>query len=90
MIFQIVHVVHHAKCAFKKINNSWRLQTRAQRNTNKELKNNLNTNEWIPFRITQGVQIYKNKNKNLPWVQEVIFVKQAKTVFITQKNDPLV
>ena len=40
--------------------------------------------------LRNGVQIYKNKNKNLPWVQEVIFVKQAKTVFITQKNDPLV
>ena len=24
-----------------------------------------NADEWIAFRITRGVQIYKNKNKNL-------------------------
>ena len=42
---------------------------RAQRNTcskkHKQATQKQNADEWIAFRITRGVQIYKNKNKNL-------------------------
>ena len=70
MIFQILH---HAKCPFNKIDNSLRLQTRAKRNTNKQLKNKMQMSE-LCYSFQKLRKVYKHKKKfskfnpeNDPW-----------------------
>ena len=59
MTFQIVH---NAKCPFNKIDNSLRLQTRAKRNTNKQLKNKMQMSE-ICYSFQKLRKVYKHKKK---------------------------